>query len=136
MKKIPIGALAIVLGVSAVCFGADDPSIQGKTRKAIQSAMKSHIDENLIEGKYVVYDAIKGELKRLKFKRVHEGIVKKADFFVSCADFVDDRGNEYDLDLLVVEKDGTFRVLETLVHSINGNKRKYHLEERQRLSGP
>lgn len=81
MKKIPIGALAIVLGVSAVCFGADDPSIQGKTRKAIQSAMKSHIDENLIEGKYVVYDAIKGELKRLKFKRVHEGIVKKADFF-------------------------------------------------------
>lgn len=130
MKRILLISSAMVLAFSAFSFGADDPSIKGQSRRALQSAMQSHIDENIVDGKYVIYDAIEGELKRLKFKRVHEGIVKKADFFVSCADFVDDRGNEYDLDLLVVKKDGKFQVLETVVHSINGSKRRYHLEDK------
>ncbi len=130
MKTFPIIASAIILGFSTISFGGDDPSIRGNTREGIQSAMKSHIEKNVFGGKYVVYDAVEGELKRLKLKRLHEGIVKKADYYVSCADFVDGRGDLYDLDLLVVEKNGEFRVLETVVHSINGNKRKYHLEDR------
>ena len=129
MKRILLIASAMVLGFSAFSAGADDPSIKGQARKAIQSAMQSHIDENIVDGKYVIYDAVEGELKRLEFKKVHEGIVKKADFFVSCADFVDEEGNEYDLDLLVVKKDNKFWVLETVVHSINGSKRRYHLED-------
>ena len=130
MKRILLIASAMILAFSAFSAGGDDPSIKGQARKAIQSAMQSHIDENIVDDKFVIYDAVEGELKRLKFKRVHEGIMKKADFFVSCADFVDEQGNEYDLDLLVVEKDGKFRVLETVVHSINGSKRRYHLEDR------
>ncbi len=129
MRSVPIIALAIVLVFSAISFGADDPSITGDTRKGIQAAMKSHIDENSVGGRYVIYDAVTGELKKLKFDRVHDGIVKKADFYVSCADFVDDQGNKYDLDLLVVKKDGDFQAMETIVHSINGKKRKYHLED-------
>ncbi len=129
MRSVPIIALAIVLVFSAISFGADDPSITGDTRKGIQAAMKSHIDENSVGGRYVIYDAVTGELKKLKFDRVHEGIVKEADFYVSCADFVDDQGNKYDLDLLVVKKDGGFQAMETIVHSINGKKRKYHLED-------
>ena len=129
MKKIPIIAFTIVLGFTGISFGGNDPSITGNTREGIQSAMKSHIDENVFDGKYVVYDAVKGELKRLKLKKLHTGIVKKSDYYVSCADFVDDRGQLYDLDLLVVEQNGDFRVLETVVHSIEGKKRKYHLED-------
>lgn len=129
MRSVPIIALAIVLVFSAISFGADDPSITGDTRKGIQAVMKSHIDENSVGGRYVIYDAVTGELKKLKFDRVHKGIVKKADFYVSCADFVDDQGNKYDLDLLVVKKDGDFQAMETIVHSINGKKRKYHLED-------
>ncbi len=129
MKKIAIIVVALVLGVSSITFGADDPSITGDTRKGIQAAMKSHIDENTVNERYIIYDAVTGELKKLKFDQVHKGIVKKGDFFVSCADFVDDQGNKYDLDLLVVEKNGNFQALETVVHSINGKKRKYHLED-------
>jgi len=129
MRSVPIIALAIVLVSSAISFGADDPSITGDTRKGIQAVMKSHIDENSVGGRYVIYDAVTGELKKLKFDRVHKGIVEKADFYVSCADFVDDQGNKYDLDLLVVKKDGDFQAMETIVHSINGKKRKYHLED-------
>jgi hypothetical protein len=129
MRKIPIVAFAIVLGASTLGFGGDDPSITGDTRKGIQAAMKSHIDENTVNDRYIIYDAVTGELKKLKFDSVHKGIMKKADFYVSCADFIDDGGNKYDLDLLVVEKDGGFRAMDTIVHSINGEKRKYHLED-------
>jgi hypothetical protein len=129
MRFVLFFGLAMVLGFSGVSFAADDPSITGDTRKGIQSAMKNHIDQNLVNGNYVVYDAVEGHLKKLKFDQVHEGIVKKGDFYVSCADFVDDQGKKYDLDLLVVDEKGAFRVLETVVHSIDGKKRKYHLED-------
>ena len=129
MRRILFVTFAIVLGVSSLSFGGDDPSITGQTRAGIQSAMKHHIQENLMDGKYVVYDAVQGKLKRLELKKLHEGIVKKAGYYVSCADFVDEQNSLYDLDLLVVQKGGNFRVLETVVHSINGQKRKYHLEE-------
>ena len=129
MKRVPVIALVLFFGLCGVSFGGDDPSIKGKTREGIQSAMKRHIDGNIVDGKYVIYDAVDGKLRKLKFDKVHEGIVKKADFFISCADFVDGGGNKYDLDLLVVERNGEFRVLETVVHSINGEKRKYHLED-------
>lgn len=129
MKRVPVIALALFFGLCGVSFGGDDPSIKGKTREGIQSAMKRHIDGNIVDGKYVIYDAVDGKLRKLKFDKVHEGIVKKADFYVSCADFVDGGGNKYDLDLLVVERNGDFRVLETVVHAINGEKRKYHLED-------
>ncbi|MFQ5930990.1 MAG: hypothetical protein ACE5MM_01140 [Nitrospiraceae bacterium] len=130
MKGIRIIAFVLVFVFSTMSFGADDPSIKGETRMGIQSAMKSHIDENVFNGKYLVYDAVEGKLKQLTLKKLHEGIVKKAEYYVSCADFVDNQGNLYDLDLLVVQQSGDFRVLETVVHSINGNKRKYHLEDK------
>lgn len=130
MKRAPILALALFFGLCGVSFGGDDQGIKGQTREGIQSAMKSHIDGNIVGGKYVIYDAVEGKLRKLKFDRMHEGIVKKDGFYVSCADFVDDGGNKYDLDLLVVDKEGNFQVLETVVHAINGEKRKYHLEDK------
>ena len=130
MKRAPVIALVLFFGLCGVSFGGDVQSINGKTREGIQSAMRSHIDGNIVDGKYVIYDAVEGKLRKLKFDKVHEGIMKNAGFYVSCADFVDDGGNNYDLDLLVVDKGGNFQVLETVVHAINGEKRKYHLEDR------
>ena len=113
----------------ALLSGPRPRPVARDTRKGIQAAMKSHIDENTVNGRYIIYDAVTGELKKLKFDRVHKGIVKKADFYVSCADFIDEGGKKYDLDLLVVKKDGDFRAVDTIVHSIDGKKRKYHLED-------
>jgi hypothetical protein len=91
--------------------------------------MTSHITSNTYDGKYVIYDAVDGKLLKLDFKSLHKGIVKKGDFYVSCADFADNTGNLYDLDFLVGEKDGQFSVIQALVHSVNGNKRKYDVED-------
>ena len=48
---------------------------------------------------------------------------------MSCADFHDADGTYFDLDFLVVEKDGGFRALQGVVHKVAKTKRAYHLED-------
>ena len=127
MKRLLLCLAALALTTSAA-LAADAPSIKGQIRTDVQEAMKKHIARNTIGDHYVIYDAGKGELKKLTFKELHKGIVKKGDFYVGCADFVDAAGKKYDLDFLVAAGEDT-HVLQALVHSINGNKRKYHLED-------
>ncbi len=124
-----ITAVLLISGMVTTAFAGNDPGIKGKVRTNIQAAMNEHVGQNTLGEKYVIYDAVDGALKKLTFKKLHEGIVKKGDFYVSCADFVDGQGRKYDIDFLVVEKDGSFRVLQPLVHSIDGKKRAYHLED-------
>jgi len=130
LKRTPVIALVLFLGLCGAGYGGDDQSIKGQTREGIMSAMRSHIEGNSVDGKYIIYDAVAGKLRKLKFDKVHEGIMKNNGFYVSCADFVDDNGGKYDLDLLVVDRGGNFQVLETVIHAINGEKRKYHLEDK------
>lgn len=131
MKTVVYTAIAFLTLVSQPVFAADDPSIKGDTRTGIQSAMAGHIEANMLKDHYIIYDSLTGTLHRLVFKKLHEGIVKKGDFYVSCADFTDGSGRKYDLDFLVADSDSTFRVLQGLVHSVDGKKRKYHVEQTQ-----
>ena len=121
-------AVILTFGAASVSFSADDPSIKGETRTNTQKAMSGHIDQNTYDGDYIIYDAVTGKLLRLQLKELHAGIVKKDDFYVSCADFVDSQGNKYDLDFLVVDNGGNFEVFEAIVHKVNDDKRKYDLE--------
>ena len=121
-------AVFFIFGAANLSFSADDPSIKGEARTNTQKAMSGHIDHNTYNGDYIIYDAVTGDLLRLQFKELHKGIVKKDDFYVSCADFVDSQGNKYDLDFLVVDNGGNFEVFEAIVHKVNDDKRKYDLE--------
>lgn len=125
---LTLAVTIFVFGASNSLLAADDPSIQGETRSNTQKAMSEHIKENTYDDKYIIYDAVTGDLLRLDFKQLHEGIVKKGDFYVSCADFTDGQGRKYDLDFLVVNNGGNFDVYEAIVHKVDGDKRKYHVE--------
>ena len=127
MKSIM--AILILLTLALTAFAADDPSIKGERRSAIQAAMQAHIDHNTVDGHYVVYDAVTDDLLKLKLDKLHDGIVKKADYYVSCADFHDAEGTYFDLDFLVVEEEGSFRALQGVVHKVGRVKRQYHLED-------
>ena len=130
MRAIGIMGLVLVLwGGGGVNVVAGDSGISVDMRRGVQSAIQDHVDQHLVSGRYVIYDAVAGHLKKLKLDEIHEGIARVGDFYVACADFVDPKGVKYDLDLLVIEDNGQFRVLETVVHSIDGKKRTYHLEE-------
>ena len=90
--------------------------------------MMSFIESKMINDTYYIYDAVGGKLLELKFAKLHEGVVKKGDFYVSCADFVDKNGTKVDLDFLVIKDGDNLQTIQAVVHSLDGKKRKYHLE--------
>jgi hypothetical protein len=129
MKTLYAAVLCAIFSASA--FAADDPSIKGEIREHLKEAMMTHIEDTTIGGDYIIYDVATGNLKKLEFKELHTGVVKKGPFYVSCADFVDAKGRKYDLDFLVAGKGEKLRVLQAVVHSIDGEKRPYHLESKK-----
>ncbi len=110
-------------------FAANDPSIKGQLRSNIQQSMNEFINRQSIDGYVYVYDAVKGSLLKLQLDKLHSGIVKKGDFYVSCADFKDQKGRKIDIDFMVRSSGKAFITTQALVHSIDGKKRKYHLEK-------
>ncbi len=130
MSLIGFVVLGLCVGTSPA-WGGDDPSIQGKEREGIQAAMGAFIDaQRGKDGSMLHYDPVVGKLTKLRLVELHDGIVKKGHFFVSCADFVDEKERPYDLDFLVVPTDTGFRVNQAIVHSEDGEKRKYQVEQR------
>ena len=122
---------AFLLGTSLTlsAWAADDPSIKGDLRSNIQQSMNDYISHQSVDGAMYVYDTIKGSLLKLRLKELHSGIVKKGDFYVSCADFIDQKGRKIDIDFMVRPSGGKLITTQALIHSIDGKKRKYHLEK-------
>ncbi len=91
--------------------------------------MKEFVDKQTIDGVYRHYDPVAGKLLELVPGEIHSGIVKKGDFYVSCADFADSEGHKLDLDFLVIESGGELR-MQAIVHKVAGEKRPYELENK------
>ncbi len=129
MKKLPIAVAIIAISlVATLGSAADDPSIGEPVRSQIQESMAAFIEAKTIEGVYSHYDPVAGELLQLKLVELHDGIVRKGDYYVSCADFVDGQGETVDLDFLVLTTDAGVQTVQALVHKADGVKRPYHLE--------
>lgn len=127
--KKTIFILIFVLVMSFTAQAANDPSIKGDLRNNISTSMNNFIQHQSIDGYMYVYDAVAGALLKLKLEKLHSGIVKKGDFYVSCADFLTHDGRKVDIDFLVRPTGERFLTTQALVHSIEGKKRKYHLEK-------
>ncbi len=123
-----IAVLALIGLVGVPAMAGNDASIKGDLRSGIQKAMSQFVEEQTVDGKVRIYDPVDGKLLALEFEEVHSGIVKKGDFYVSCADFVDQDGRKVDVDFLVISKSGKLQATQGIVHSVDGKKRKYHLE--------
>ena len=121
-----LGLAALLLAASA--HAGDDPSIPAKRKAGVQKAMAAHIDANRVGDHYVIYEAVAGKLLRLRFGELHAGVVRKGEFYVSCADFTDADGTPIDVDFLVAGDEDGFRVLEGVVHKVGDAKRPYHVE--------
>lgn len=126
LRALVFSCIIVILGSAA--FAADDPSIKGELRTRIKAAMSRYVESQTIDDVVRLYDPVEGQLLHLKFKGLHSGIVHKGEFYVSCADFVDQGGREIDVDFLVLPDGDTVRTTQGLVHAIDGKKRAYHLE--------
>jgi hypothetical protein len=83
-----------------------------------------HIEENTVDGVYTVRDPRSGLDLDLSLADIHSGAhpVDSGETY-HCADFTDDDGSTYDLDLYVGEVDGQQQVVEVLIHKVNGKDR-------------
>ena len=119
-----VGLLMMAVAVSAA---DDDPSIRGMLRPQIWATMDDYLLAQMPDGTMRLYDPIEDRVLRLEISGWHEGIVRKGDFFVSHADFIDQDGRKLDVDLLVLQSGEDLQVTQAIVHKIDGAKRKYHL---------
>lgn len=114
--------------LSWTAFAADDPSIQGALRQGIRSSMEKFLEARTRDGVLLLYDPIDDKLLRLTSQKLHDGIVKKSEFYVSCADFTDQDGRQLDVDLFVLPVGDGLQTTQAIVHKVNGEKRNYRLE--------
>ena len=130
LKTIALVAGLLTLTAARAALAGDDPSIQGDLRTGLQAAMNTYVESQMVDDVVRHYDPVEGRLLRLKFERLHSGIVHKGDFYVSCADFVDQEGREIDVDFLVLPDGDALRATQGIVHAVDGEKRAYHLESK------
>lgn len=128
MRFTKIALYLLLIGLPAWAQAADDPSIVDPLRTRIQASMQNFIQQQSQDGIYPLFDPVSGKLMRLRLVSLHSGIVKKADYYVSCADFEDSSGNVVDVDFMVLERDGKVHTQQAIVHKADGKKRPYHLE--------
>ncbi|MCU7845115.1 MAG: hypothetical protein KZQ93_14895 [Candidatus Thiodiazotropha sp. (ex Monitilora ramsayi)] len=123
-----IAMMSMIFFTMGTASAANDPSISGDTRSKVNSAMSELINRNTVKGVYSHFDPVKGVLHDLELVKLHDGIVKKGNYYVSCADFRTSKGKLVDIDFLVLENDGNFVATQAVVHKADNKKRKYHLE--------
>jgi len=128
MKINSVLVLLLMISITGTAWAGNDKSIKGDLRSNIQYSMNQYIKVNSINGILTVYDSIDGKLLKMKLDNLHSGIVKKGDYYVSCADFVDQNNRKIDIDFMVIKDGSTLITTQALVHSVDGAKRKYHLE--------
>lgn len=126
MKRIILFFLCFLL-LPSMLYAGDAPNIPSGVKAKVQTAMLAHVNALLAKngGSYPIFDPGIREVVQLNFKDLHKGVVVKGSqgkYYISCADFTDQKGGKYDLDFLVSTN---FEVVETLVHKKNGEKIHY-----------
>lgn len=108
-------------------------STQILAKDKIQEAMKTYVNKLTEKNGFlpVVHQGKILKLKVLKSDKYpdgfHSGVKSEKNFHASCADFTDEKGRKYDIDFLVSKSADGFKVVQPIVHSINGKKNRYDL---------
>lgn len=124
MKKLLILTLIAVFSFTFAAMAAKPE------KEPVLKALQEFIDAQIIDGAFPLYDAVTDDLLLLSFKEIHDATMRlNGGFIATCADFTDKDGTVYDIDFLVAEKGDGYRVLQAVVHSVDGEKREYHLEK-------
>ena len=98
-------------------------------REAVQAAMLEFIDATKIDGKHLIFDAVKGDYISATFIKLHANLMLVEDtFYVSCADFETLEGELLDVDYMVAESDGYWAVFQTAIHVRGNELRETHME--------
>ncbi len=129
LQRLLQGSLILTILAAGSAVAGNDPSIKGDLRSNIKSAMNHMIQQRTINDSFRYYDPQNNKVYDLKLVELHDGIVKKGDYYVSCADFVTPGGGKVDMDFLVLPDAGKLVATQAVMHKVDGKKRPYHLED-------
>ncbi len=86
----------------------------GDTNTQIQTAMVDYIKNRTTDGVYHYYDPVESRMLHLRYDYLHAGVKRTGDFYVSCANFMDQDKRTLDVDIFVIDDGGEFRVTQAL----------------------
>lgn len=81
----------------------------------LQATAQLHLDRISVDGAIIHLDAKTAEFIELYTSQTHPEIFQIDDKFVLCADLVRENGERRTIDIYVVESDGQFKVVETII---------------------
>lgn len=117
--------------ISNSANAGDDLSIKGQLRTDITNSMETYIAKQTIDGKLFVFDAVQNKLLELTSGKLHKRISKDGEFYITCADYVDQDGQKVDLDFLVKTSGNKQITTQTIVHAVDDKYRPYHVSDRK-----
>ncbi len=108
IMKDKVEAAEVVEAVEVVEPSKDD----------IRNTMSSYVEDQAdkMGGTFQVKDPDSGNVLNLTMEKVHERVGKTGDYYYSCADFKDETGKMWDLDIDVEDKNGELKVADVRVH--------------------
>ena len=130
MKQVrtAMAVFTFVVASSMAALAADDASIPEAVKDRARAAMEEFIKHEVeVKGTFLLVDKDDNKTLSLNYDKLHKGMVKFQDGYLACADFNAGK-SAYDIDFLVKEVGGTYRVVKAAVHSVDGKKRTGHME--------
>jgi hypothetical protein len=77
---------------------------------SLQAAMQRHIDRTAIDGAYLHLNGATGEIRRLYPVAAHPAIMRVGEYFVLCADFLDEAGEKVNVDFYLAPRGSEYVV--------------------------
>lgn len=86
-----------------------------QTRIELQITLKDFIDKKSEEGAYQFFDVDKGGVRNLNLKTLHPIIFEQDGYYMMCADYLGEDGNDVLIDYIVVSADGGYTVMQQIL---------------------
>ena len=84
----------------------------------VQTATRSFIDGQMVDGVYLYYDADTDSLKHLEFKMLHPVVISEGELYIARADFFDDEGRPVHMRFLTIMRENRPHTLQAVAHTM------------------
>ena len=108
----------LLLLTASVTVASSEMPVEPRALNQVQTATRSFIDEQMVDGDYLYYDALAGEVLRLEFKMLHPVVHREGELYVVRADFFDEEGRPVNMKFLVVIRDNRPHTLQAVAHQM------------------
>ncbi len=113
MRAVIVAGLMALMFATATAGAAEKLPVAEKA--LLYAAMQQSIDHNLVDGRYLHFDAATAKVQALYPAKTHPMIMRMGEYFVLCTDFRTGEGLSVNVDFYVSRGKGSFFVFDKVV---------------------